>query len=99
MKEIMDAIIEAGQDDIKKGAGLGAGVGLTLSVTKDAGSGEMLKNAAIGAGAGALFAWVLKEFNSPTSQQEKTIANLPEHSSVDSEDAQNEYLVPSVDEK
>lgn len=98
MKEIMDAIVEAGQDDIKKGAGIGAGVGLALSASKGAKNGEMLKNAAIGAGAGALFAWVLKEFSTQTAKQEEN-KNLPQNIIADSEDGLVEGVVPSAKEK
>lgn len=99
MKEILEAIVEAGQDDIKKGAGIGASVGLALSVTKDADNSEMLKNAAIGAGAGALFAWVLKEFNAPSKKQRSENALFPTNNSVDSKNGLIEGLDPQAEEK
>lgn len=82
MKEITDLLESITQDDIKKGAGIGAAIGALLGASK----GDMVKSTMIGAGLGATIAWALEQYTevSPADSSKGTEKEL-QISSADSE--------------
>lgn len=82
MKEITDLLESITQDDIKKGAGIGAAIGALLGATK----GDMVKNTMVGAGLGATIAWALEQYSdvSPADSSKGSEKEVQIHS-ADSE--------------